>query len=411
MMKRQNSKTGNTRRRGVLLSVLAGVCVVCVILAAVSSSFVCYAVYYDGEVVGTVSSRTALNNAIEEADTVAAEILGEAHPVVENLSVTTTLSSGADTADVLTGALLESVEGIEVHPFLTVDGQVVAAMESEEAIQAVLDGILARYTNENTVSAEFAQEVAIVSAFINVSLMTDAEGLTDLLDPENTASPYALTVVTRENVESLEALPYEEVVTYDDTAYSDEAVVTSEGVEGERLNVYVNVLENGQEVTSYLSMSEILSAPVDRAVTVGTIPGSRTDSTGTYIWPTTGLITSGFGARDVTVGSSNHQGVDIGNSVGTDVFAADGGTVIFADFSTSGYGNLVKIQHDNGAVTFYAHLDEILVSVGDKVYQGQLIAKMGKTGRVTGPHLHFEIRPNGVTPVNPTKYLTGKPER
>ena len=72
--------------------------------------------------------------------------------------------------------------------------------------------------------------------------------------------------------------------------------------------------------------------------------------------------------------------------------------------TASGYGKLIKIQHDNGDVTYYAHLSSYSVKKGDRVYKGQLIAKSGATGRVTGPHLHFEIRKNGVQ-VNPIKHL------
>lgn len=399
--------TGRARLRLLVLSIAAVLCVVSVILAAASSSFVAYAVAYDGEVVATVSSRADLDSAIVEADTLAAAILGEEHPVTSNLSVTTVLSSGGDTTDSLTDALLVNVEGIVYRPTLTVNGKIVAAAESEEIISAVLSDILIRYTNENTVSAEFAEEIEIASTYVSHELLTDAETLTELLDPQNGL----LTVVTKEATESIELIPYAEVITYDQDAWSDESWITREGTEGQRLNITTTVLENGVPVTSYLSRTEIISEPVDQQITVGAIPGSRTDSTGTYIWPTTGLITSNFGYRDLSVASSNHRGVDIGNSVGTDVWAADGGTVIYAQDTKGNYGIFIEIQHDDGTVTCYAHLSKILVEVGEKVYQGQLIAKMGKTGRVTGPHLHFEIRPDGTNPVNPTKYLSGKPDR
>ena len=85
--------------------------------------------------------------------------------------------------------------------------------------------------------------------------------------------------------------------------------------------------------------------------------------------------------------------------------AADGGTVIFAGYNSGGYGNLVKIDHGNGYVTCYAHNNSLCVSVGDKVYKGQVIAKMGSTGRSTGTHCHFEIQKNG-TAVNPMNYLS-----
>jgi murein DD-endopeptidase MepM/ murein hydrolase activator NlpD len=121
------------------------------------------------------------------------------------------------------------------------------------------------------------------------------------------------------------------------------------------------------------------------------------------------MLTSDYGYRSVAVGSSNHKGIDIAGTYGSDVCAADGGTATFAQYwDGSGYGKIIMIEHDNGDVTYYAHLSEILVSAGDKVAQGDVIGKMGNTGNVSGTHLHFEVRPNGGEPVDPLAYL---PER
>lgn len=407
---RPDGKT--VRRRALLLSVMAGLCASCVIAAAVSGSFVCYAVSCDGEIVGTVSSRTELDAAIEEADAVAAVILGEDHPVIDTVAVTATLSSTSGNADELTGAILDNLEGIVHVPVLTVDGVPVAAMDSEESINAVLDGLLARFTRENTISARFIQKIGIETTYVGPDMLRTGAELAEMLDPENQDSPCRLTVVTEETAESLVTVPYDTQIIYDENAYSDERTIISEGQNGRRLDVTVTVCENGLAVTSCLSRSVTVRAPVDEVVSVGALPGSRTDSKGTYIWPTTGKISSGFGSRAIKVGSSNHKGIDIANDVGTDVWAADGGVVIAAKTGDNGgYGNMIKIRHDNGCVTLYAHLSSILVSEGDRVAQGDLIAEMGRSGNVTGPHLHFEIRPNGSTAVNPTKYLSGKPDR
>ena len=93
----------------------------------------------------------------------------------------------------------------------------------------------------------------------------------------------------------------------------------------------------------------------------------------------------------------------MGCPVGSNVLAADGGTVTYAGYSGA-YGYLVIIDHQNGMETRYAHNSSLLVSKGDKVYQGQHIAESGNTGRSTGPHCHFEIRVNGVAK-NPINYL------
>jgi murein DD-endopeptidase MepM/ murein hydrolase activator NlpD len=120
-----------------------------------------------------------------------------------------------------------------------------------------------------------------------------------------------------------------------------------------------------------------------------------------YMWPAKGALTSGYGWR----GGRMHQGIDIAAPIGTPIMAAASGEVIFAGWNSGGYGNLVQLRHPDGSVTFYAHNNRLLVSNGQKVKQGQLIAEMGSTGRSTGPHLHFEIRPNGTTAINPIARL------
>ncbi len=207
-------------------------------------------------------------------------------------------------------------------------------------------------------------------------------------------------------------VPYETVTLPDDTMYSDEQEVVQEGADGLCRDIVVTVYTDGERTEEYVDGTQMLVEPVDKIIRQGTLPGSRTDSRGTYIWPTTGIISSGYGRRSISGGSSNHKGLDIANDVGTEVFAADGGLVIYADFwAGSGYGNIIKLQHDNGDVTYYAHLSQILVAEGDRVAQGQLIALMGATGNVTGPHLHFELRPGGGSPINPVSHLTGELKR
>ena len=120
-----------------------------------------------------------------------------------------------------------------------------------------------------------------------------------------------------------------------------------------------------------------------------------------YMWPAKGTLTSGYGWR----WGRMHKGIDIAAPIGTPIMAAAPGEVIFAGWNSGGYGNLVKLQHSDGSVTFYAHNHRVLVGKGQKVRQGQLIAEMGSTGRSTGPHLHFEIRPNGTTAIDPIARL------
>lgn len=119
----------------------------------------------------------------------------------------------------------------------------------------------------------------------------------------------------------------------------------------------------------------------------------------TFIKPVSGVLTSRFGGRWGTT----HTGVDIGTATGTNIKAANGGTVIFSGWKGS-LGKLVVISHGNGIQTYYGHCSSLLVSAGETVSAGQAIAKVGSTGRSTGPHLHFEIRVNG-SAINPQSYI------
>ena len=117
------------------------------------------------------------------------------------------------------------------------------------------------------------------------------------------------------------------------------------------------------------------------------------------IRPVNGTITSRFGPRSRGV----HTGLDIANSSGTPIKAAASGVCVFSAYKGS-YGNMIVIDHGGGVQTYYAHCSRLYVSVGSNVNQGDVIAAIGSTGNSTGPHLHFEVRVNGVAK-NPQNYV------
>lgn len=122
-------------------------------------------------------------------------------------------------------------------------------------------------------------------------------------------------------------------------------------------------------------------------------------------WPARGWITSGFGMRDspFTGRREMHEGLDIAAATGTPVGASADGIVSLAG-AAPGYGKLVVVDHGYGYKTYYGHNSRILVKVGQRVARGERIAEVGNTGSSTGPHLHYEVRLNGL-PLNPRKYL------
>ena len=125
------------------------------------------------------------------------------------------------------------------------------------------------------------------------------------------------------------------------------------------------------------------------------------NSSSALIWPTEGTISSDSGWRWGKI----HQGIDIAAAIDTPVWAAATGIVEFAGWDDSGYGNMLDIRHHDGSITRYAHLNILFVKQGDPVTQSQVVAAVGSTGNSTGPHLHFEIRPQGGTAADPIAYL------
>ena len=152
--------------------------------------------------------------------------------------------------------------------------------------------------------------------------------------------------------------------------------------------------ENGIEFQREVLSEEVLSEPVTEIRRVGTKTPPQ------FIRPASGYLSSRYGRR----WGRNHNGIDIAGSHGSAIKAAAAGTVTYSGWM-SGYGNYVIIDHGNGYQTAYGHNSSLLVSKGQRVSQGQTIAKMGNTGRSTGTHLHFEIKKNGVFQ-NPLGYVS-----
>jgi murein DD-endopeptidase MepM/ murein hydrolase activator NlpD len=152
-----------------------------------------------------------------------------------------------------------------------------------------------------------------------------------------------------------------------------------------------------EDLADLQAASAALAAQIQSSSGGGGSTGSGTSASG-FIWPVSGVVTSGFGWR----WGRMHEGIDISAPTGTSVRAVASGTVIYAGWM-GGYGQIVVIDHGNGLATAYAHLSSIWIG-GGSVSQGQGIGAVGCTGSCTGPHLHFEVRVNG-SAVDPMGYL------
>ena len=201
-------------------------------------------------------------------------------------------------------------------------------------------------------------------------------------------------------IEYRASLEYDTIEQQDNSMYVGSSEVISEGIPGESVvSAKVEYL-NGEEVSRIIIDERIVKQPVSEIVKTGTLPLPAGSGSGTFIIPVSGRLTSEFGERWGRL----HSGIDIAVVEGTEICAADSGTVIFSGESAS-YGLLIKIDHGNGYITYYAHCSKLIANFGDVVKKGDVVALSGNTGNSTGPHCHFEIRYNN-EPLDPLGFVS-----
>ncbi len=342
----------------------------------------CYAIKVDGETIGMLKDKTDADEIVASAEQQASDILGYDYSFKDKVSVSAWIG-GDNSEELRESSILERIEGIIKLNVLYVDGKPVGAAEDSKELSKILDSILKEYTTETTASVNFAQEVSLRYTFIDEGILQDVSEIARLLDPDNTSSEFSLDVKTVEIINEVKTIAYDTEYYNDDQLYEQSEIVTTEGMDGEAVVTEQKTLLNGIESEHQVISERMITAPTTKKITVGTKERPATASWGTYEWPCSGVITSLFGYRSARVGSTNHEGIDIANIRGTEIYAAD----------------------DNGDMTYYAHCSQLLVSAGSRVAQGELIAYMGTTGRSSGIHLHFEIRPSGGEPADPMDYL------
>lgn len=440
---------------GVLYFAIAGIVMVWMIAGAVDYSY-----SYNGKELGIVKEQ---RDVLEIMDLVSDELSRSYQSPVainaeEDISFKPVISYGKqiDAADdVLTKfTYMGDIQTVAYGFF--VNGKRVATIQSEKEGQAVIDSIIEKYLTKKKKEYEYyglvenveIKEVdtvlskvnsrqaavrTIEAGAINETIYKAKKGETfkdvaEKLDvsvrslkelnpsiKDEKAFKKGQKIVSQKteqilNVKTISKETFAEVVPYE-----TETIKSDDYFEGEEF-VKVNGQDGKQAVTARITRingeiseredlkTEMIRKPINKVVVKGTRKQPPRQGTGTYIRPVEGKILYGFGNRihPITGRRKFHDGIDIPCAYGTPIKASDGGTVIRAGWY-SGYGLCVDIDHGAGMVTRYGHNSSLLVSVGDKVYQGQIIAKAGSTGNSTGPHCHFEVLKNGV-PVDPTNY-------
>lgn len=413
-----------------------------------------WVVNLDGVDIGVVQDAAVYEQAVENVERRASHILGYEYGLDHSVTFTPALSERTDsfvTSGQIETYLFNCIGEIMKGYILTVNGQTIGAADKESALTDLLDHVAAPYCTENTVDYGFVEDVKLRNDYITSDYNLDLNDMYAVLTANTTgettyeveggdtyigiaaANDMTLNELMALNPEaSLDSLfigdilnvkriiPYLSVytverVTYEEPVecpveYVDDASlyigstkVITQGVEGtqrvEAKVTYVNGYEDGREVVN----TTVLTEPTTTVIAQGTTPRPKTASTGSLRWPIYGRINSRFGGRTLYGRYDFHTGLDIAARYGAPIVAADGGRVTYSGWQGS-YGKLVVITHDNGMQTYYAHNSSLAVSVGDRVYQGQVIAYAGRTGNTTGTHCHFGVKVGGSF-VNPLSYL------
>ncbi len=408
------------------------------------------AVYSGDELLGVVKDRATAQRAIQKVCLDKKRTSGQDVDIQGNIEYRSTI---VDKREILTETEFRSLIADKLRfsvkaACIDVNGKTVAVVRDEKTARRVLDSLLKQYSTcqegEKVVSAAFKESVEVTLKPVpmekiveydraleilkagteapvtyrvkegdslwliarrhntRVAQIKAANGLeSEALQPGQelkiyTSEPYVHVVAVVEGSRK-QKIPYQTKVITDRSSSS--VRIKQEGKEGEKQVTYRSVRENGKEVKREVLEERILAQAVDRIIVKGQqVQLASRGGSGILSWPLFGAITSYFGSR-----GGSHTGIDINGRTGDPIRAADDGTVIFAGRS-GGYGLMVDISHGNGIVTRYAHCSSILVSVGEHVEKGQVIARVGSTGRSTGSHLHFEVVSNGKQR-NPLSYL------
>lgn len=390
----------NISFRANLLCFVA-VCLVAIVASLVFSGLtIATSVVYDGEVIGVISDASVYD---EANSLVISKISGEAAKnsiYKPELKKRLTLKSYIKTAEALSDSIISNTDEIITGLALTVNGEIQFYTNNRAAVEDAMALRLAAYNvasaDENI--SEFVDKVELEEVLCTVSDFSALDTITDKVSNLSVKT----TIKYNEDV----VVKYKTVTKYDSSQLFTYRATETQGVNGLNHNVDMVVYINGVETKRTHLEQQVIKAPVNKVVVVGTkYPQDTTASLSGMICPLprgSYAITSKYGEKR---GGSYHYALDLGTygGVSQPIYAVKAGVVKTATYNNS-YGYYVIIDHGGGVETLYAHARTLTVSAGQTVSQGQTIAYVGSTGNSTGPHLHIEVRVNGAKK-NPNNYI------
>lgn len=297
--------------------------------------------------------------------------------------------------DVALPSLIQKIGVLTTAGVIVVDGVEKVVVGNKVIAEHILQGMLQEIPDkEKYIDVGFVNDIAIKEREARLEEVSKVADAIRLLKTEG-----HIIIRTKEKAVLEEDIPFEEVVYTDAKLAPGERKLVSRGYPGKKEVEAVVTKYNGIEVCRDIIKEKIITKPVNSKIAAGTATSKAEKTQSAFSNPARGSISSRFGMRDGRL----HQGIDIAANFGDNIYSAEKGTVTFAEWY-AGYGRLITIQHEGGLATYYGHCSKILVKKGQKVSKGQKIGLVGDSGMSNGPHLHFEVRKNGV-PQNPENYF------
>ncbi|HEQ72263.1 MAG TPA: M23 family metallopeptidase [Spirochaetia bacterium] len=306
----------------------------------------------------------------------------------------------------------DKIEDLSIHIMEDLDIQTgLAYTESIKNIDDAFNYLLWGAQERKSYSIQRGDSFYAISKKYGISF-TDLITANSHLDPQNLKvgdTVYLTVPKPQVNVEVSYRHVYDQIIyppvisIRDNSMLRTQLVVDAEGEQGKKRVYADKVFVNDKEKSIIVVKEEILKNPRVRVLRIGT---RRTPDdilvARAFLAPGIGVISDYFGSP--RWGGRRHIGIDIAVPENTPVYAYRAGTVQTAGWSRAGYGNLVVLEHEDGMLTYYGHMNSVAVKPGQHVEKGELIAYSGNTGISTGPHVHFEIRIDN-RPINPLTYL------
>ena len=265
--------------------------------------------------------------------------------------------------------------------------------------------ILKKYVDENSIKEDMVKEfyikgdISLRKERLDVELLQTNEEVADNIYELSKKEPYNIKISIKYLKEEINGIKPSTIIIPTEALYLGESKI-EEGVYGIKKDTKEVIVESGKIISSRIIKEDIIKDQISKKIYRG-IKNPYEYGVAFLSHPTRGgYMTSGYGER----WNSFHKGIDIAGNIGDDVIAAMDGEVIYAEYNNGGYGNLIIIKHEDDMSTYYGHLNDYYVKVGDKIKKGDIIGSIGNTGFSTGPHLHFELRVNDEA-VDPTNYI------